>query len=669
MEKGNLSINSENFLPIIKKWLYTDKDIFVRELVSNGCDAITKLKKLMVMGEADHIPMEEDFRVTVHTDPDKNIIQIVDNGIGMTAEEVKKYINQIAFSGANDFLAKFAQNAEKTEDDKEIIGHFGLGFYSAFMVAEKVEIDTLSYLPGEQPAHWSCTGGIEYEMKEGERTERGTTITLFMAEEEREFTNEWAMRMALKKYCDFMPFPIWLDVTEPEKDMRERIERNERIFKKYEEDSEKAKAEGKTPPTMPYAYNGPSPEQINNPEPLWLKKPSECSGEQYIAFYHEVFDDMNDPLFWIHLNMDYPFRLKGILYFPRMISDLDTLEGKVKLYSNQVFIADNIKEVIPEFLLLLKGVVDCPDLPLNVSRSQLQNDGYSRQMSGYITKKVADKLKGLFKNERESFENFWSDINLFIKYGCMKEDKFYDKIAESLIFRTTEDKYMTINEYLEKYKERLGEVVYFASDVKQQSQYINLFKAQDIAVVVLPDPIDRPFINYIEAQMDGKPAFKRVDADISGALKNETDKPEEEKTAETQKETEFENLFRGIIGENELKVKTEALKTDEISAVMLLSEDSRRMMEIRDSYKGNDPILKMLGEAHPETTLVLNTNNSLIKTLERIKGEESRREDTELLCRQIYDLALMAHKPLTSDEMTRFIARSNKILSRMADSI
>ena len=649
MEKGNLSINSENFLPIIKKWLYTDKDIFVRELISNGCDAVTKLKKLMVMGNADHIPADEKFFINVIADKQNGTLQFIDNGIGMTGEEIKKYINQIAFSGASDFLAKFQ---EKSEEDRDIIGHFGLGFYSAFMVADKVEIDSLSYEEGAAPAHWVCEGGIEFQMGEGSRETRGTTITLHLGEDEKEFLGKYALTDALEKYCSFMPVEIYLDVVEEEKP----------------EDKKEAPAEGEGKPAAeeekPDAREENLP--INDPNPLWLKKPGECKEEDYIAFYTKVFMDLNEPLFWIHLNMDYPFRLKGILYFPHFVSNMDTLEGKVKLYSNQVFIADNIKEVIPEFLLLLKGVIDCPDLPLNVSRSQLQNDGYSRKMAEYITKKVADKLNQLFKNERESYNGFWSHISLFVKYGCMKEQKFYDRIKESLIFGTADGNFVALGEYAEKLKGKIEDKVYFASDRKQQSQYINLFKAEGIDVLLLEDPIDKPFINFLESKMDGKPSFLRVDADISDALKSREEPAEDtaDKTGE-----ELGNLMRSVLGKKDLKVRLEALKSSEVSAVLLLSEDSRRLMEIRESYKNNDPILNMIGNADPDVTLVLNKNNRLIKILTELKGREEKAEDAKLICKQVYDLALMAHKPLNSGEMTEFIERSNLILAMMAEKL
>lgn len=637
-EKGNLSINSENFLPIIKKWLYTDKDIFVRELVSNGCDAVTKLKKLIVMGKADHISQDEKYEIHVVIDKKENVLKFEDNGIGMTADEIKKYINQIAFSGACDFMEKYKDIEESGGD---IIGHFGLGFYSAFMVAERVEIESLSYMEGASPAHWACDGGIEYEISEGTRTERGTTVILHLMEEEKSFLNYYPILLAVKKYASFMPVEIYIDVIE-----EELLDENK---------SEEAQSE-KTPA-----------EPINDPNPLWLKNPNECTEEEYKAFYHKVFSDVNDPLFWIHLNMDYPYRLKGILYFPKYISNLETIEGTVKLYSNQVFIANNIKEVIPEFLLLLKGVIDCDDLPLNVSRSQLQNDGYSKRMAEYITKKVADKLNILFKNERESFESFWKDIQLFVKYGCMKEAKFYKRVKNSIIYELTEGGFTTLPEYIEKNKAALGDKVFFVSDKKQQIQYLNLFNAEGISTLLMEDPIDKPFINFIENEGQGDYRFLRVDADISDALKvNKANISEDDKNAQSKLNSEYEVLFRTIIGDSKLAVKAENLKTKDIAAVLILSEESRRVEEIKQSFENNDPILEMLKGSEPERTLVLNKTHHLVELLEKIKGSPEKFEETKLICLQLYDLALMSHTPLTSEQMSTFIERSTKVLEKMA---
>ncbi|MBR0105438.1 MAG: molecular chaperone HtpG [Firmicutes bacterium] len=635
-EKGNLSINSENFLPIIKKWLYTDKDIFVRELVSNGCDAVTKLKKLMVMGSADNVPEDEKFEIHVVIDKKNNVLRFEDNGIGMTADEIRKYINQIAFSGAQDFMEKY-KNIE--ENGGDIIGHFGLGFYSAFMVADRVEIDSLSYMEGAEAAHWTCDGGIEYEISQGERTERGTTVILHLMDEEKSFMNQYPILMAIKKYASFMPVEIYLDVVEEEDVLDE---------KKEGEEAEK-------------------PEPINDIHPLWLKNPNECTDEEYKAFYHKVFPDVNDPLFWIHLNMDYPYRLKGILYFPKYISNLQTIEGTVKLFSNQVFIANNIKEVIPEFLLLLKGVIDCDDLPLNVSRSQLQNDGYAKRMSEYITKKVADKLNQLFKNDRENYQTFWKDIQLFVKYGCMKEAKFYKRVKNSIIYELTEGGFVTVPEYLEQNKEKTGDKIFFVSDKKQQVQYLNLFEAEGITTMLMEDPIDKPFINFIENEGQGEYRFLRVDADISDALKVEgKEETEEEKEAQKKLDSEYEVLFRTILGDKALAVKAENLKTKDIAAVLLLSEESRRVDEIRQSFENNDPILEMLKGSNPERTLVLNKTHHLVELLEKIKGNPDRFEETKLICLQLYDLALMAHTPLTSEQMSSFIERSTKVLEKMA---
>ncbi len=650
MEKGNLSINSENFLPIIKKWLYTDKDIFVRELVSNGCDAVTKLKKLMGMGEAPSVSEDEKFAVNVVVDEKNKTIKIIDNGIGMTADEVKKYINQIAFSGATDFLSKYE---EKTDDENDIIGHFGLGFYSAFMVAEKVEIDTLSYIEGSEPAKWICEGGIDYEMEKGERTERGTTITLHIGEDGEEFLNEGTLYSTLKKYCSFMPVPIYIETVSDEEEKQE--ENSNVIHVSPEEASEIAE---KGLDNKEDAEKEPVP--LNEVNPLWLRQPKECTDEDYKKFYHEVFMDMNDPLFWIHLNMDYPFRLKGILYFPKIVNEMDAMDGQIKLYSNQVYIADNIKEVVPEFLLLLKGVIDCPDLPLNVSRSALQNDGYAAKMSTYITKKVADKLNSMFKNERtETYEKFWDDISVFIKYGCMREEKLYDKIKDSILFKTTDDKYVTLNEYLEECKDKHENKMFYFTDKNQQIQYINLFKDNDLVAADLSTAIDKPFVSFLEYKNSGV-KLQRIDADISDVLKNED-------TVSEETSTEVQNLFRGILGKEKLNVKMEGLKADNISAMILLSEESRRMQEMREAYAKDEMMSKMFANIETEETLVLNSSNKLIKLLVNLKGREDKKEDTELVAKQIYDLALMGHKTLTPEEMTAFIDRSNKILEKLVE--
>lgn len=650
MEKGNLSINSENFLPIIKKWLYTDKDIFVRELVSNGCDAVTKLKKLMGMGEAPSVKDDEKFAVNVVLDKENKTIKIIDNGIGMTADEVKKYINQIAFSGATDFLSKYE---EKSDEENDIIGHFGLGFYSAFMVAEKVEIDTLSYIEGSESAKWICEGGIDYEMEKGERTERGTTITLYIGDDGEEFLNEGTLYTTLKKYCSFMPVPIYIDTISNKEDEKEEEKSN--VIHTTPEEAEKIAETGKIEDE-----EEKEPVPLNDVNPLWLRQPKECTDEDYKKFYHDVFMDMNDPLFWIHLNMDYPFRLKGILYFPKIVNEMDAMDGQIKLYSNQVYIADNIKEVVPEFLLLLKGVIDCPDLPLNVSRSALQNDGYAGKMSSYITKKVADKLNSMFKNERkETYEKFWDDISVFIKYGCMREEKLYDKIKDSLLFKTTDDIYVTLNEYLEECKDKHENKMFYFTDKNQQIQYINLFKENDLVAVDLSTSIDKPFVSFLEYKNNGI-KLQRIDADISDVLKND-------EVTSDELNTEVQNLFRGILGKEKLNVKMEGLKAENVSAMILLSEESRRIQEMKEAYAKDEMMSKMFGNIEAEETLVLNGSNKLIKLLVNLKGREDRKEDTELVAKQIYDLALMGHKTLSPEEMTAFIDRSNKILEKLVE--
>ena len=669
-EKGNLSINSENFMPIIKKWLYTDKDIFIRELVSNACDAVTKLQKLSMMGEAD-IPAEEAYEIHVVLDQDKKTLQIIDNGIGMTADEIKKYINQIAFSGATDFLSKFEG---KTEDEgSEIIGHFGLGFYSAFMVADTVEIDSLSYRKGAEPTKWRCNGGIDYEMEAGERTERGTTITLFIGADGEEFLNEATLYAAMRKYCAFMPVPIFVDVlkeeTEEEKAAAKKAENTVHVspeeaaklttegamdlLQEQQDAAEEAKAE--------------EPKPLNDTNPLWQRKPSECTDEDYKAFYHQVFNDLNDPLFWIHLNMDYPFRLKGILYFPKLVEQMDMMDGEVKLYCNQVYIADNVKEVVPEFLLLLKGILDCPDMPLNVSRSALQNDGYVEKMNAYITKKVADKLNQLFKTDRPAFEGFWDDINIFIKYGCMKEEKLYDKVKDILLLKTTDGVYETVAEYLEKNKEKHENVIYFATDTNQQAQYIRLFKEQGLEAAIMDTPVDKPFVSFLEYKnQDIKLKVQRVDADIDSLQeKEDAEISEAKKQADEFEANQMQELFRVAVANEKLNVKLEALKAEKVSAMILLSEESRRMMEMMEAYANNEEFKAMFANMKPDETLVLNKNNKLVKALLSMAGKEEKKEDPTLLCHQLYDLALMSHRPLTSEEMTAFIDRSNLLLEKL----
>ena len=666
-EKGNLSINSENFLPIIKKWLYTDKDIFIRELVSNACDAVTKLKKLASMGEAD-ISDDETFQIHVTLDKEAHTLTITDNGIGMTADEIKKYINQIAFSGATDFLQKFQ---EKAEEDNEIIGHFGLGFYSAFMVADKVEIDTLSYQKEAQSAKWICTGGIDYEMQAGSKTERGTSVTLFLGEDGKEFLEETTLYAALRKYCSFMPVPIYVHITQEETEQKEEQQQeNSNVIHVSPEETENitsAEEAKKLSEEKKEAQQKEEPKPLNETNPLWLRQPKDCTDEEYKAFYHEVFMDMNDPLFWIHLNMDYPFRLKGILYFPKLVQHTDITEGEIKLYSNQVYIADNIKEVVPEFLLLLKGVMDCPDLPLNVSRSALQNDGYAQKMSNYITKKVADKLNQLFKNERQTYEGFWDNISLFIKFGCMREEKLYDKIKDSLLLKTTDGVYETISEYLEKNKQKHENKIFFVSDENQQAQYIRLFKEQGLEAAILSSPIDKPFVSFLEYKNLGV-KVQRIDADISDTLQQkEEEKDEDAKKAEQTLNTELESLFRGILGKETLKVKAEPLKAKQVSGMIILTEESRRMLEMKEAYGENDQMKMLFAHAKPDETLILNSNHKLVELICDWKGKEEKKQDLDLICHQVYDLALMSHKTLSSEEMTAFIDRSNLLLEKLAE--
>lgn len=651
-EKGKLSINSENFLPIIKKWLYTDKDIFVRELVSNGCDAVTKFKKLVSLGEAE-ADENEKYAVTVDVNQKEKTITVSDNGIGMTADEIKKYINQIAFSGATDFMEKFK---DKAENENDIIGHFGLGFYSAFMVADKVEIDTLSYQPGAESAKWISDGNIEFEITDGTRTERGTTITLYVGDDGKEFLEYSLMYDTLRKYCSFMPVEIFFNF--------EREKTEEEIKKEAEEEAKKAvegTEENAEEKKEEKEKTKPEPKPINDTTPLWLKNPKDLTDDDYKNFYHRVFADGTDPLFWIHLNMDYPFNLKGILYFPKLLSDVDVLEGEIKLYSNQVYIADNIKEVVPEFLLLLKGVMDCPDLPLNVSRSALQNDGYAAKMSNYIAKKVADKLNSIFKNDRQSYEKFWDDISIFIKYGCMKEEKFYDKVKDSLIYKTTNGVYKTLNEYLEDNKDKHENKAFYVSDENQQIQYINMLKEQGMEALILSSRIDVNFISFLEYKSNGKPEFSRIDADIAETLKDK-DAQNDEKLSE-----EMQNLFRMTLNNNDLTVKTEGLKSTDIASMMLISERSRRMLEMMEAYKNQPELLKMFGDVKPEYTLVLNTNNSLVKKLEELKNEPEKKEFTDLVCFQLYDLAMMSQKTLSPEETAKLISRSNLIMEKLLE--
>lgn len=626
-EEGRLSIHSENILPIIKKWLYSDKDIFVREMVSNSSDAITKFKRLVSIGEA-NVDDNEKFYIKVIINKDNNTIQFEDNGIGMTSDEVRKYINQIAFSGASDFLKKYK---DKMDEGSQIIGHFGLGFYSAFMVAEKVQIDTLSYMEGAEPVKWVSSGDNKYEMSESDRKSRGTTVTLYVSEDGKEFLDEYKMREVLLKYCAFMPYEIYLiDASSKKKDEKESDEKEEL-------------------------------KPLNDTNPLWLKKPSDCTEEDYKEFYKKVFHDFNDPLFWIHLNMDYPFNLKGILYFPRLKNQYQPLDGQIKLYYNQVFVADNIKEVIPEFLMLLKGTIDCPDLPLNVSRSYLQNDGYVSKLSNHITRKVADKLISLFENERENYNKYWDDINPFIKFGCMRESKFYERVKDIIIFKTTKGDYVTLKDYLERNKSKHENKVFYVTDEKQQAQYVRMFNDLDMEAVILDNLLDNHFVQFLEINEKGV-SFCRVDSDISESLKDKDSMKADEEELKKEQEA-LEGLFKDAVGNKDLKVKVESLKTTAIPGIITLSEHSRRLHDLSRFYSPSD-----MGDMFPtEETLVLNINNSLIKGILKMKDREDKKEDVKIICQQIYDLAMLSHKQLEKENMTRFIERSNRILERMME--
>lgn len=623
-ENGNISIHTENIFPIIKKWLYSEKDIFLRELVSNSCDAVNKLRKLASIGEAD-IPSDTKYMIKVIVNKEAKTIQVIDNGIGMTAEEVKKYINQIAFSGAKDFVEKYK---DKT-DDGQIIGHFGLGFYSAFMVSEKVQIDTLSFQPGAQAVRWTSNDGMDYDMDLSDRTERGTAITLYMAEDSVEFLDEFKVREILDKYCSFMPVEIYLE--------------NAAVKEKPEDGKEEEKKE---------------PKPINDTEPLWLKNPKDCTDEEYKEFYRKVFHDFSDPLFWIHLNMDYPFNLKGILFFPKLKHEFETIEGKIKLFNNQVYVADNIKEVIPEFLMLLKGTLDCPDLPLNVSRSFLQNDGYVSKISGHITKKVADKLTSLFENERENYNKYWDDINPFVKYGCMRETKFFDRVKDIVIYKTTNDDYITMKDYLERNKDKHENKVFYVTDERQQSQYIKMFKEHGMEAIILNTMIDNHFISFLETK-ENEVKFTRIDADLSESLKEASDGDEAEIKETGEK---LEKIFKDNIERENLKIQVENLKASSVPGMILLSEQSRRMQEMSRMFGG----MNMPGMFPQEETLVLNRNNDLILRLLKLSEKEDKKDDVKMICEHVYDLAMMSHKQLEPEAMTKFIDRSNQILTRVA---
>ena len=656
---GALSINSDNIFPIIKKWLYSDHDIFYRELISNGCDAITKLKKLDMMGEYE-LPEGYKPRVDVIVDPDAKTIRFIDNGVGMTADEVEEYINQIAFSGATDFIAKYK---DKTNDD-QIIGHFGLGFYSAFMVADEVHIDTLSWQKDAKPVHWECDGGTEYDMQDGTRTEVGTCITLFLNEDCLQFCNEYKATEVIKKYCSFMPVEIYVSrANTPETQTilaSEKLDSDhviEEVKKEKEEDPDKLKITKR-------------PELINDTHPLWTKNPSECTKEEYIDFYRKVFMDYKEPLFWIHLNMDYPFNLKGILYFPRINTEYDSIEGTIKLYNNQVFIADNIKEVIPEFLMVLKGVIDCPDLPLNVSRSALQNDGFVGKIAEYISKKVADKLAGMCKTKREDYEKYWDSISPFIKFGCLKDEKFCDKMKDAVLFKDIDGKYLTLKDCVEANGGELKELdknaapdnaeenaeekkttIYYVTDEIQQSQYINMFRAQGQDAVVLKHNIDSPFITQLEQRYQNV-QFQRIDADVTDNAKEEV--AEDEKEAFQKTVDSLTATFRKELGNDKLDVKVEKLKDSNVASIMTLSEQSRRMQEMMKMYGMDSMGMDMGGE----NTLILNANHPLVQYVQ--KHEDG--ENTSLICKQLYDLAMLAHKPLNPEEMTAFVQRSNDIM-------
>ena len=661
-KQGNLSINSENLFPIIKKWLYSDHDIFFRELISNGCDAVTKLKKLEIMGEY-QFEENEKFKIQVIVNPDEKTLKFIDNGIGMTDSEVEEYITQIAFSGAADFLEKYK---DKTNED-QIIGHFGLGFYSAFMVADKVTIETLSWQKDAKPVHWECDGDSEYSMSEGSRTERGTEITLYLNEDSLEFANEYKAREVIEKYCSFMPVEIYLskegkepeyetideDDVKPEDTVVEHIVEPAKTEEREKEDGTKETVE--ITPERKRAKIIRRPQLMNDTHPLWTKHPNDCTEEEYKEFYRKVFMDYKEPLFWIHLNMDYPFNLKGILYFPKINYEYESIEGKIKLYNNQVFIADNIKEVIPEFLMLLKGVIDCPDLPLNVSRSALQNDGFVRKISDYITKKVADRLSGMFKTDRENYEKYWDDINPFIKFGCIKDQKFNEKMKDYIIYKNLEGKYITLDDYLEAAKEKHENQVFYVTDEEQQSQYINMFRKEGLDAVILKHNIDQPFISSLEQAKEGV-KFRRIDTDLADVFKEE---PTEEETKALEEEAaKLTDIFKKALSRETLTVKVEKLKDADVSSMITLSEDSRRMQDMMKMYGMGDTSM-FGGEGE---TLVLNANNDLVQyVLANPEGE-----NTDLICQQLYDLALLAHKPLPADALTKFVERSNKLMKLLA---
>ena len=699
---GNLSINSDNLFPIIKKWLYSDHDIFYRELISNGCDAITKLKKLDMMGEYE-LPADYKPQIQVIVNPDEKTLKFIDNGLGMTSDEVEEYINQIAFSGATDFIEKYKDKA----NDDQIIGHFGLGFYSAFMVADQVTIDTLSYKKDATPVHWACDGGTEFDMTDGTKEGVGTEITLYLNEDCLEFANEYRAREVIEKYCSFMPTPIFLSKANAETEYEtidaadkldtdtvvEEIHEEAKTEEKENENGEKEVVEVSPAKEKLKIVKRPVP--LNDTNPLWAKNPKDCTDEEYKEFYRKVFLDYKEPLFWIHLNMDYPFNLKGILYFPKINTEYDSIEGTIKLYNNQVFIADNIKEVIPEFLMLLKGVIDCPDLPLNVSRSALQNDGFVKKISEYITKKVADKLIGMCKTEKESYEKYWGDISPFIKFGCLKDTKFCDKMNDYILFKNLDDKYLTLPELLVKEEEKKDDaevldkdgnpitntgdaaasdhtadgsdtsadsekderkVIYYVTDKVQQGQYIKLFKEQNMQAVILDHNIDTSFITQLE-QRNEKYKFMRIDADVTESLKDETSA--EDLKAETDALTE---VFKKALNNDKLTVKVEKLKNENISSIITLSEEGRRMQDMMKMYAMNGMGGMDMNMFAADQTLTLNANNELVKYI----FEHKDSENVPMFCEQLYDLAVLSNHPLSVDEMTKFVERSNKIMMLLA---
>ena len=712
-ESGNVSINTENIFPIIKKWLYSEKDIFIRELVSNCSDAINKHKKLVTIGETAALDTDSPYAIMVVIDKTNHKLSFIDNGIGMTADEVKSYINQVAFSGAKDFMEKYK---DKMGEGDQIIGHFGLGFYSSFMVSEKVTIDTLSYQEGAEAVSWESLDGMDFVLDSSERAARGTTVTLYLAEDSREFLDAYKLKEILRKYCAFMPYPIIvIDVDQEKKDEEERqknavkeaakeavaeaekeakqkaaeevqdgdanhihgdgcthgdhdhdeLDFDDEAFEDVDleddtededdEDGVKDKAE-----EIKIEFGGKEYDPINDIHPLWLKAPKDCTDEEYKEFYRKVFFDFDEPLFWIHLNMDYPFNLKGILYFPKLKHEFETMEGQIKLYYNQVFVADNIKEVIPEFLLLLKGCLDCPDLPLNVSRSFLQNDSYVKKISTHITKKVADKLSALYENAREDYNKYWEDINPFIKYGCIKESSFYDRVKDVIIYKDIQNEYITLNEYLEKAKDKHENVVFYVSDEKQQAQYIKMFKENDMDAVILKNMLDNHFIQFLESK-ENSVKMQRIDSDLSESLKAADESVSKEDAEEMQKT--LEKVFKRATGNDQLKVKVEPLKSATVSGILLLSEYARRMQDMSRMYGGGGG-LDMSAMFPKDETLVLNSNNKLISTILTLDKDDAKTEEVDIVCQHIYDMAVMSNKPLEPEAMTRFLERSNMLLEK-----